>query len=82
MLWQRATVFVGDFDLAAAEAVCTDPALPRETIMDALDGLVDASVLGVSRRPDRVRFRMLETIRLFGGQLLDSLLRHIRCSGF
>ncbi|HET6920352.1 MAG TPA: tetratricopeptide repeat protein, partial [Jiangellaceae bacterium] len=39
--------------------------------MDALDGLVDASVLGVYRRPDRVRFRMLETIRLFGGQLLD-----------
>ncbi|HEY9377677.1 MAG TPA: AAA family ATPase, partial [Jiangellaceae bacterium] len=73
LLWQRAAVFVGDFDLAAAEAVCTDPALPRETIMDALDGLVDASVLGVYRRPDRVRFRMLETIRLFGGRLLDQL---------
>jgi non-specific serine/threonine protein kinase len=39
--------------------------------MDALDGLVDASVLGVYQRPDRVRFRMLETIRLFGGQLLE-----------
>jgi predicted ATPase/DNA-binding CsgD family transcriptional regulator len=71
MLWQRAVVFVGDFDLAAAEAVCADPALPRDAIMDALDGLVDASVLGVHRRPDRVRFRMLETIRLFGGQLLE-----------
>jgi non-specific serine/threonine protein kinase len=71
ILWQRATVFVGDFDLAAAEAICADPALPRDTIMDALDGLVDASVLGVIRRPDTVRFRMLETIRFFGSQLLE-----------
>jgi predicted ATPase/DNA-binding CsgD family transcriptional regulator len=71
ILWQRAAVFVGDFDLAAAEAVCADPALPRDAIMDAVDGLVDASVLDVHRRPDRVRFRMLETIRLFGSQLLE-----------
>jgi predicted ATPase/DNA-binding CsgD family transcriptional regulator len=71
ILWQRVAVFVGDFDLAAAEAVCADPVLPRDAIMDALDGLVDASVLGVYRMPDRVRFRMLETIRLFGGQLLE-----------
>ncbi len=71
ILWQRAAVFVGDFDLAAAEAVCADPALPREAIVDALDGLVDASVLSVYRLPDRVRFRMLETVRLFGGQLLE-----------
>jgi non-specific serine/threonine protein kinase len=72
LLWQRAAVFIGDFDLEAAEAICADPELPTEAIMDALDGLVDASVLGVYRRPDRVRFRMLETIRLFGGQLLDN----------
>ena len=70
-LWQRAAVFLGDFDLAAAEAVCTDPELPQVAIMDALDGLVDASVLAVYRLPDRVRFRMLETIRLFGSQLLE-----------
>ncbi len=71
VLWQRAAVFVGDFDLASAEAICAGPPLPRDAIMDALDGLVDASVLGVIRRPDRVRFRMLETIRLFGSQLLE-----------
>jgi predicted ATPase/DNA-binding CsgD family transcriptional regulator len=70
ILWQRASVFIGDFDLAAAEAICADPALPTGAIMDALDGLVDASVLGVYRQPDRVRFRMLETVRLFGSQLL------------
>jgi DNA-binding CsgD family transcriptional regulator len=39
--------------------------------MDTLDRLVDASVLGVDRRPDHVRFRMLETIRLIGGRLLE-----------
>ena len=71
ILWQRAAVFVGDFDLAAAEAVCADPTLPRDAIMDAVDGLVDASVLDVYRRPGRVRFRMLETVRLFGSQLLE-----------
>jgi non-specific serine/threonine protein kinase len=73
ILWQRAAVFVGDFDLAAAEAVCADPTLPRDAIMDAVDGLVDASVLDVYRRPGRVRFRMLETVRLFGSQLLEHL---------
>jgi predicted ATPase/DNA-binding CsgD family transcriptional regulator len=71
ILWQRAAVFVGDFDLSAAEAVCGDSALPRDAVMNALDGLVDASVVGVYRRPDRLRFRMLETIRIFGIQLLD-----------
>ena len=71
ILWQRAAIFIGEFDLAAAEAVCADPELPEDAIMDALDGLVDASVLGAYRRPDRVRFRMLETIRIFGSQLLE-----------
>jgi predicted ATPase/DNA-binding CsgD family transcriptional regulator len=71
ILWQRAAVFVGDFDLAAAEAVCADPPLRRDAIMDAVDGLVDASVLDVYRRPGQVRFRMLETVRLFGSQLLE-----------
>jgi non-specific serine/threonine protein kinase len=71
ILWQRAAIFIGEFDLAAAEAVCADPELPEDAIMDALDGLVDASVLGAYRRPDRVRFRMLETIRIFGSRLLE-----------
>lgn len=71
LLWQRTAVFVGDFDLAAAEVVCADQALPQDTIMDAVEGLVDASVLDVNRRPGHVRFRMLETVRLFGSQLLE-----------
>ena len=73
IFWQRAAVFVGDFDLAAAEAVCADQTLPRDAVMDAVDGLVDASVLDVYRRPGRVRFRMLETVRLFGSQQLEHL---------
>jgi non-specific serine/threonine protein kinase len=71
VLWRRAAVFVGDFDLAAAEAVGAGPPLDRRAVLDTLTGLVDKSVLDVVRQPAGVRFRMLETVRVFGRQLLE-----------
>ena len=50
LLWARLSVFPGDFDLNAAEATCAGPGLPREVIVDRLDGLVAKSV--VSARPE------------------------------
>ncbi|HEX3783300.1 MAG TPA: LuxR C-terminal-related transcriptional regulator [Pseudonocardiaceae bacterium] len=71
-LWARLAVFVGGFDLAAAEAVCADDTLPATEILTVLDGLVRQSLVTVLRPPGRtyggppVRYRMLETVRAYG----------------
>jgi len=73
VLWARLSVFAGDFDLAAAEAVCADADLPAADLIDLLTGLVDKSLLMSERRGGRMRYWLLETIREFGlGLLLDS----------
>jgi predicted ATPase/class 3 adenylate cyclase len=54
-LFARMAVFVGSFDLEAAEAVC-------DADLDELEGLVDQSLI---RRTEDDRFFLLETIRAF-----------------
>jgi predicted ATPase/DNA-binding CsgD family transcriptional regulator len=83
-LWRRLAVFAGPFDLAAAEEVCADAALPRDEVVHALIGLVDKSV--VMRDGDAAggagfggacaasgganRYRLLDTLREFGAERL------------
>ncbi|MGY1712572.1 ATP-binding protein [Geodermatophilus sp. SYSU D00758] len=71
VLWRRVAVFAGEFDLAAAETVCADAALPAPAVLDGITRLVDASLLDVVRGPAGHRFRMLETVRAFGRELLE-----------
>ncbi|MGW6443639.1 BTAD domain-containing putative transcriptional regulator [Lentzea sp. NPDC055074] len=66
LLWGRASVFAGSFDLAAAEAVCSDDALTADFMFDAVDGLVDKSVLQREEHAGVARYRLLETMRQFG----------------
>jgi non-specific serine/threonine protein kinase len=70
LLWRRASVFTGTFDLAGAEIVCADDELPREQVLDALLGLVDKSVVLTERQHAGARFRMLETLGDFGAERL------------
>ncbi|QFG22203.1 LuxR C-terminal-related transcriptional regulator [Actinomadura sp. WMMB 499] len=70
-LWSRASVFAGTFDLTAAERVCAGPGLAAEEVLDAVDGLLDKSVLIREDHGDIVRYRMLETLREHGRELLD-----------
>ncbi|MFW3170661.1 ATP-binding protein [Geodermatophilus sp. CPCC 206100] len=72
LLWRRAAVFAAGFDLTAAEAVCADDALPAGDVLDALTRLVEASLLAVDRTAGGTTFRMLETVRAFGRELLDA----------
>jgi predicted ATPase len=67
-LWARLSVFAGSFTLSAAEEVCAEVAAERPDVVSALIGLVDKSV--VLREGDR--YRMLDTLREFGAERLES----------
>ena len=64
---RRLALFHDGFTLAAARAVLGDDA------DDAVQGLVDQSLLSVREAPVGLRYRMLETVREFGRmQLVDA----------
>jgi predicted ATPase/DNA-binding CsgD family transcriptional regulator len=67
LLWTRLSVFGGEFDLAAAEAVCAGGALSAADVLAAHVGLVDKSVVP---RADvlggEARYRLLEMVREHG----------------
>ncbi|GAA0939886.1 ATP-binding protein [Nonomuraea longicatena] len=69
LLWSRLSVFAGSFDLAAAEAVCHDAALPAGRVVELLVGLVDKSVL-LRQEGGGDRYRLLDTLREFGAEQL------------
>jgi predicted ATPase/DNA-binding NarL/FixJ family response regulator len=82
-LWLRASVFAGGFDLAAAEAICTDDELPRGAILDVVASLVDKSILNREDRGATARYLMLDTVREYGrnrlvasGEGLSTRRRH------
>ena len=67
LVWARASVMAGGFDLETAEAVCADGELVRpQEVLEAVAGLVDKSVLGRETGPDGVRYRLLDTLRHYG----------------
>ncbi len=69
-VFARLSVFAGGFSLEAAEAVCAQGL--NDGILDGLAALVDNSlVTRIETMDGRVRFRLLETIREFGGERLD-----------
>ncbi|WP_459981667.1 ATP-binding protein [Nocardioides sp. AN3] len=70
VLWARASVFAGGFDLEAVEAVCTGDGLSELAMLDAVAGLVDKSVLVREEQGTTVRYRLLETVRAFGVERL------------
>jgi non-specific serine/threonine protein kinase len=81
ILWRRLSVFAGGFGLAAAEAVCSGPGLECERIVDLIGHLVDSSILTMAQGGRHGRYRMLETVRLYGAERLreageDRELRH------
>lgn len=73
-LLRRLSVFVDGWTLDAAEAICPDPApggdLDELAVFDALDRLVDHSLVHTTDTPIGLRFGMLETIRQFASRRL------------
>ncbi|PWK81769.1 putative ATPase [Lentzea atacamensis] len=66
MLWARASVFRGTFDLEAAERVCSGDSVAPDDIVHSLSGLVDKSVVVAEQHPSGTRFRLLEPLRQYG----------------
>jgi predicted ATPase/DNA-binding SARP family transcriptional activator len=70
---RRLSVFPGTFDLEAAEAVVGD--VPTEPglgfpVLDLISRLVEKSLVLVEDSDDQVRYRLLETLRHYGGTRL------------
>ncbi|WP_326568866.1 LuxR C-terminal-related transcriptional regulator [Amycolatopsis rhabdoformis] len=65
-LWARLSVFAGSFDLTAVEGVCG----AGGGTVDLLSSLVNQSILDVEDQESSMRFRMLETIRAYGAEVL------------
>lgn len=66
MLFRRLAVFMGGFDLDAAQAVASEANLGRHQVLDLLTLLVDKSLVVAEEAGERSRFRMLETMRQYG----------------
>ncbi|GAA4583779.1 hypothetical protein GCM10023194_21970 [Planotetraspora phitsanulokensis] len=73
LLWARLSVFSGDFELEAARSVCAGDNLAPATIADVLSGLVDKSVLLSFPTAAGQRYRLIDTLRQYGGEWLDKL---------
>ncbi|MBP2707014.1 tetratricopeptide repeat protein [Microbispora sp. RL4-1S] len=73
LLWARLSVFAGDFELEAARYVCAGDNLISERILDVITGLVDKSVLLSFSTPAGQRYRLIDTLRQYGGEWLDKL---------
>jgi predicted ATPase len=70
ILWRRLSVFAGSFSLAAAEAVCSGAGLEPERVVDLIARLVDSSILSMAHGSRHSRYRLLETVRLYGAERL------------
>ena len=76
MLWRRMSVFAGSFGLQAAEDVCSGTGLERERIVEVVGSLVAKSILTIGRGGRHGRYRLLETLRLYGEQRLAEAGEH------
>jgi predicted ATPase/class 3 adenylate cyclase/DNA-binding CsgD family transcriptional regulator len=65
ILFRRVAVFLGGFDLDAAQKVAGDDTLERYQVLDQLTLLVDKSLVVAENNAGRTRYRLLETVRQY-----------------
>jgi predicted ATPase/class 3 adenylate cyclase len=70
VLLARLSVFAGGFGLDAAEAVCGSGAIDMLDVAGLLGSLVDKSLVVADPAAGTLRYRLLETIRLFAAERL------------
>jgi len=70
VLLRRLAVFAGGFELGAAETVCASGELEPHAIADVLARLVEKSLVAVGGAGRELRYRLLETVRLYAAERL------------
>jgi predicted ATPase/class 3 adenylate cyclase/DNA-binding NarL/FixJ family response regulator len=65
VLFRRLAVFLGGFDLAAAQGVAGGGYVQRFQVLDLLTLLVDKSLVVADESAGRTRYRLLETVRQY-----------------
>ena len=70
ILFERLSVFAGDFDLAAAEAVGATQEYDVFEVAATLSSLVDKSLVSTEGETLGLRYRLLETIRQYAAEKL------------
>lgn len=71
VLLNRLAVFVGGFDLEAAEAICGSHPLTSDDVLDLMASLVEKSLMMMEERDEGTRYGMLETIREYATEKLE-----------
>ena len=70
VLFRRLAVFMGGFDLDAAQAVAGGGDVERYQVLDQLTLLVDKSLVVAEAGKGRTRYRLLETVRQYAQEKL------------
>ncbi len=70
-LFECLCVFAGPFDLAAAKEVATGVGIDEATVTAGLLRLVDRSLISPQETDGSTRYRLLETLRVYGLQRLE-----------
>ncbi len=83
VLFRRLSVFLGGFDLDAAQAVTGGHDVERFQVLDQLTLLVDKSLVVAESSSGRTRYRLLETVRQYAleklgesGEAVEVRMRH------
>jgi len=72
ILFQRLSVFSGGWSLAAAEEICSCDNIECFEVMDKHSNLLDKSLISTSESSGTIRFYMLESIRQYAKEKLNS----------
>ncbi|MBV8594798.1 MAG: hypothetical protein JOZ50_00960 [Candidatus Eremiobacteraeota bacterium] len=71
-VFRRLSIFQGGWSLEAASEVCTDDKLDELGMLDILSSLVNKSLVVVDVDADSQRYRLLESLRQYGFELLEN----------
>ena len=71
ILLRHLAVFSSGFTLDAAEAVCGGDGIGPDDVLESVTTLVDKSLVSLGSRDGEARYRLLETVRQYGNELLS-----------